>query len=118
MKYTATQAHRSDYPDPIALQQGDLLTIGDAYDGPEGWEGWLFCTTSGHAGGWVPEQIIERHADGSGQALEDYCARELDVDTGETLVGTRTLNGWVWCERLIGTGSGWVPMNKLRSVGT
>lgn len=114
MKYIVTTPHRSEYPDPITLNAGDALVVGEKYDGPEGWDGWLFCTTPGHAGGWVPEQVIERHADGTGRALEDYSARELNVDAGEALAGVRTLNGWAWCQRHASAEAGWVPLANLR----
>jgi hypothetical protein len=115
LKYTVIQAHRTEYPDPITLQAGEPLSVGERYEGPEGWEDWYFCTTPRHAGGWVPRQRIERGADGQGRALADYCARELDVDAGEVLIGLEALNGWLWCHRPAQTPAeaGWVPMAHL-----
>ncbi|MGL6428630.1 SH3 domain-containing protein [Aeromonas hydrophila] len=117
MKYIVTKPHRSEYPNPIQFNKGDAIVVGEKYEGPEGWEDWFFCTTPGQAGGWVPKQVIERHADGTGRALEDYSARELDVDASETLVGSRTLNGWVWCQRLASPEAGWVPLENLHAAG-
>ncbi|WP_232428084.1 SH3 domain-containing protein [Burkholderia ubonensis] len=117
MNYVVTKPHRSDYPNPITLNKGDPLVIGEKYQGPEGWDDWFFCTTPGQAGGWVPLQVIERLPDGTGRALEDYTARELDVDAGEMLIGARTLNGWVWCERLSHDDAGWVPLRNLEVDG-
>lgn len=114
MKYIVIQPHRSEFPDPITFKQGASLTIGEKYEGPEGWEDWYFCTIPGHEGGWVPRQIIERIEGNIGQALEDYTAFELDVDAGEMLMGTRTLNGWVWCQLLSREGEGWVPLENLQ----
>ncbi|EBF3114969.1 hypothetical protein FHL56_22115 [Salmonella enterica] len=64
----------------------------------------------GHTGGWVPGQILDR--DG-GLAKEDYTARELEVRKGDELVGLKSLNGWMWCERLSDGQSGWVPLSLL-----
>ncbi|SBV95747.1 Variant SH3 domain-containing protein (fragment) [uncultured delta proteobacterium] len=80
MKYIVIKTHRSEYPDPLSFRKGTLLTIGEKYDGPEAWEDWYFCAAPGHAGGWVPRRVIEPLGDGTGRALEDYSARELDVD--------------------------------------
>lgn len=117
MNYIVTKPHRSKYPNPIRLNKGDPLVIGEKDQGPEGWDGWFFCTTPGQAGGWVPQQVIERLADGTGRALEDYTARELDVDIGDILIGTRILNGWVWCEHASREEAGWVPLRNLRATG-
>ncbi|WP_080419129.1 SH3 domain-containing protein [Burkholderia ubonensis] len=117
MNYVVTKPHRSEYPNPITLNKGDPLVIGEKYQGPEGWDDWFFCTTPGQAGGWVPLQVIERLDDGTGRALEDYTARELDVDAGEMLIGSRTLNGWVWCERVSRDDAGWVPLRNLETDG-
>ncbi|EBV7315873.1 ligand-binding protein SH3 [Salmonella enterica subsp. enterica serovar Ohio] len=116
IKYIVTKPHRSEYPEPIQLKKGDALVIGERYEGSEGWEDWFFCTTPGQAGGWVPKQVIEKSTDGTGHALEDYSAQELDVDTNEILVGFRTLNGWAWCQRLASPEAGWVPLENLHAA--
>ena len=90
--------------------------MGEEYDGPEGWENWCFCSTLEHAGGWVPKQIIEQLGNGSGLALDDYTAVELNVDEGEALLGTRVLNGWVWCRQSTNDREGWVPLENLQPV--
>ena len=108
--------HASEFPDPIRFERGALLVVGETYDGPEGWADWHFCETPGRNGGWVPAQVIEFQSDGTARAAEDYTARELDVKTGEVVVGSRVLNGWVWCERPASTESGWVPLDNLRQV--
>lgn len=117
LQYIVVTPHRGEFPDPITLQCGDALCVGERYEGTEGWDGWYFCTVPGRPGGWVPEQLIARQPDGTGRALADYCARELDVDPGEVLRGSRTLNGWLWCHRA-GQGpdaSGWVPLMHLQA---
>ena len=63
MQYLVTTPHRSEYPNPLVLKQGDFLKVGERYQGPENWDNWIYCSTDEHAGGWVPEQIIERLAD-------------------------------------------------------
>ena len=116
MDYVTVGEHRSEYPEPISFARGALLSIGEKYEGPEAWNDWYFCEVPGRPGGWVPGQIIERTGAGRGRALEDYTAKELDVDRGDRLTGCRTMNGWVWCSRAADGESGWVPVEVLQEV--
>lgn len=70
----------------------------------------------GQSGSWVPAQVIEWIGDGNGRALEDYTARELDVNEGDVLNGLREVNEWRWCFKSSDRLSGWVPMVNLREV--
>ena len=114
MRFIVVMQHRSEYAQPISFAKGTLLTIGEKYEGPEGWDNWHLCRTPDSREGWVPGQIIERLGRCSGTALEDYTALELDVDAGDVLIGSRTLNGWVWCHCPSNARSGWVPLKNLR----
>ncbi|CAI9395147.1 TPA: hypothetical protein N2R15_002461 [Citrobacter amalonaticus] len=115
--FIATGQHRSEYPDPITFTRGTPLIVGERYEGNEGWDNWCFCIASGHAGGWVPEQLIERRAESDhGVAKEDYSAKELDVNEGDEFQAIKALNGWLWCRRLTDNDIGWVPMNILRKI--
>jgi hypothetical protein len=111
--FIVTTAHRSEFPNPITFNEGAPLTVGEEYQGDEGWENWLFCSTPGQEAGWVPKQIIERLDGQRARAREAYTARELDVHAGERLIASRSLNGWLWCTRADGTASGWVPQANL-----
>lgn len=115
-RYLVIRDHTSEYPEPISVEKGSLLVPGEKYSGPEGWDDWIFCDSPGRPGGWVPAQIIERGEDGTARAREDYTARELNVRKGDTVLGSRTLNGWVWCERIGAPESGWVPLANLREA--
>lgn len=61
-------------------------------------------------------KVIQRLKNANGLALEDYTARELNVHEGEQLIGTRMLNGWVWCIKAVSEESGWVPLENLKEV--
>ncbi|MBF0199957.1 MAG: hypothetical protein HQK66_01335 [Desulfamplus sp.] len=116
MQYLVIQGHTSEFPEPITLEKGTPLTVGERYEGTEGWENWVFCESPGQKGGWVPSQIIEIITDNAARAREDYTARELNVREGELLLGKKMLNGWVWCEKSGGSDSGWVPLENLQEV--
>ena len=115
-QYLVIQDHTSEFPEPIAFAKGATLAVGQKYEGPEGWENWVFCELPGQAGGWVPAQIIEIIADHTARAREDYTARELNVREGELLLGEKILNGWVWCEKSSDSESGWVPLGNLQEL--
>ena len=106
--------HVSEFPEPMTLRRGDRVSVGAPYDGPKGWPGWYLCSAPGQGAGYVPEQIIGRHADGSGTMLEDFTNRELDVMEGDVLRGGRRLNGWLWATRIADGAEGWVPLDSLR----
>lgn len=111
--FIVTTAHISEFPNPITFTEGAPLTVGEAYQGDEGWDNWFLCTTPGQQAGWVPGQVIERLDDRHARAREAYTARELDVRVGERLSASRSLNGWFWCAREDGVESGWVPRANL-----
>lgn len=115
-QYLVIQDHNSEYPEPITFLKGAPLAVGEVYEGPEGWDNWLFCETPGQKGGWVPAQIIETVNDKNARALEDYTAKELNVREGSLLLGSRTLNGWVWCRSIDSLESGWVPLANLKQL--
>lgn len=114
--YLVIQGHTSEFPNPITFDKGTPLTVGERYEGPEGWENWIFCESPGQEGGWVPAQIIEITTGNTARARDDYTARELNVKEGELVLGERILNGWVWCEKSSGFESGWVPLGNLKEV--
>lgn len=116
MRYEVIKEHRSHYPNPITLSKGQSVLLGKKYEGPENWNNWIFCyTLDGSLEGWVPEQIIQSE-EKIGLILEDYTAKELDVDVGEIVVGTKEWNGWIWCEKRNGSDSGWIPRANLRPL--
>ncbi|MGE8479968.1 hypothetical protein PS623_01479 [Pseudomonas fluorescens] len=114
MKYVVIQAHRSGYPRPIRVAKGDLLEIGQRYEGNESWLDWYLCTCAGQEPGWVPAQLIERVGVAQGRALEHYSAHELDVDPGQQVLALLPMNGWLWCRRAGNGELGWLPLEKLQ----
>lgn len=111
--YIVTQSHLSEFPEPMILKKGDRVSVGERYDGPEDWPNWYLCSVPGQESGFVPEQFIDRHADGTGTMLEDFTNRELNVGEGELLHGEREVNGWLWATRISDGATGWVPLDNL-----
>lgn len=117
MNYIVVKQHRTEYPEPMILLKGQEVAIGDKHEGPEGWDNWYFCTAPGQKGGWAPIQIFECGHGETRKVLEDYSAKELDVEEGETLIGIKKLNGWLWCRRSGDGEEGWVPAECLKQHG-
>ncbi len=42
----------------------------------------------------------------------DYDSTELTVEIGETVIGIRILDGWIWCRNNV-CKEGWVPEDNL-----
>ncbi|WP_227355622.1 SH3 domain-containing protein [Haladaptatus salinisoli] len=105
------EAYESAYPEPIRVSEGDELTIEER---ATKWEGWLWCIDTTGREGWIPDAYVERR-DGRWIGLEDYVARELTVELGDTLASHVTVAGWEWCEKPTGE-TGWVPSENLRSI--
>lgn len=114
--YLVILDHVSEYPEPISFRAGDMLVVGERYEGPEGWNDWYFCEVAGCPGGWVPGQVLQWTGRSTAVAREDYTARELEVRAGEVVMGSRTLGGWVWCEPAGGGAAGWVPLANLQEA--
>ncbi|MCR8843984.1 SH3 domain-containing protein [Paenibacillus sp. SC116] len=114
VNYSVVTKHRTEYPNPLVLLKGQSIFIGEKYSGPEEWDNWYYCTTLDHKhGGWVPGQLIDV-IEAQGVILEDYTAKELDVNEGEQVVGTKELNGWIWCVNTLNSEEGWVPKENLK----
>lgn len=116
MNYEVIEAHESNYPNPITIKKGTKVKVGDKYNGPENWEKWRYCyTLDNRTEGWVPEQLLVIENE-YGIILEDYTAKELNVEKGEIIKGMRELNGWLWCIKIIDGDEGWLPKEKLRVI--
>lgn len=105
------EAYASAYPEPIRVSEGDELTIEER---ATKWDGWSWCIDGSGREGWIPDAYVERR-DGRWVSLEDYVARELTVERGETLTSRTAIAGWEWCEKSTGE-TGWVPSENLRPV--
>lgn len=112
--YVVIHSHVSEFPEPMTLGVGDKVAVGERYDGHEDWPGWYFCQAPGQKSGFVPEQFLDRHKDGSATMLEDFTNRELNVATGEILQGKQQLNGWLWATKVSDGATGWVPLANIR----
>lgn len=108
------------YENPIILKKDEKVVINLAIKetDPE-WVNWVWCIADNGTTGWVPIQILnvyETLPNGRQIAivLEDYSAYELPVNQDEIVIGSRCLNGWLWCRKENSTKKGWVPIRCLK----
>ena len=110
MEYIVIENHRTEFPNPVILKQGEKVIIVE--ESSEKWPGWFFCSKiDGSNKGLVPKQIIKHST-----IIEDYSAKELDIDKGVIVEGIKELNGWLWLKNKSTEETGWVPMGKLEKV--
>jgi hypothetical protein len=115
MKYIVIENHRTEFPNPILLKQGEKVIVGEESEDIE-MPNWVFCTKmDGSNKGWVPKQIININ-DNYGEIIEDYSAKELSIDEGTIVEGLKELNGWIWLKNSLTNEIGWVPINNLRKA--
>lgn len=111
--FKTVASHRTEYEHPIRLEKGERVQLGERAP-EENWKDWIWAENSRGHGGWVPVQLIDHPEDGAqGMVLEDYSAKELDVDPGEEIVKLRTLNGWTWVRRISDREEGWIPNESI-----
>lgn len=112
--YRVIKPRKADSENPIILRKGEKVLC--SQESEEGdWAGWVFCE-SDHGEGWVPMQIVNRVED-LGTIIEDYNAREFDIEVDELINMEKELNGWIWGYKKDKPGiSGWVPLNHLEEV--
>jgi hypothetical protein len=102
------EEYESQYPDPIAFQTGEALSLG-RHDTE--WPGWVWCTSAAGKKGWVPERMLEQVGD-SGVALHNYTARELTAYAGDLLQLIELESGWYWAAKQSGE-TGWIPERNI-----
>lgn len=101
------------YPDPIQVSAGDILELSGREDLWDGYR-WLWAKNTQGKEGWIPDAIVSKTTPAS--ATETYSALEISSQKGQTLIGHRTLHGWVLCSDQAGQ-IGWVPERNLKIVG-
>ncbi len=106
--YKVTQSYKTQYKNPIVLNVGDTVVLGEE-EQEEKWKGWIWAESTNNKG-WIPLQIIELSSDKkTGKILEYYSAKELDVQQEETVIKIKALNGWVWVKNTLTNEEGWIP---------
>ena len=106
------KSYRTKYKNPLILKTGDSVTLGEE-EKEEKWKGWIRAFTDDKEG-WIPLQIIIISEDGKTRTVkENYSAKEIDVNEGDSIILINKLNGWSWI-KLESTGEeGWIPDENI-----
>ena len=119
-KYIVVCKWVESYENPIILKKDEKVVVNLAIKetDPE-WVNWVWCIADNGMTGWVPIQILNVYETLPNErqiaiVLEDYSAYELPVNQDEIVIGSRCLNGWLWCRKENSTKKGWVPIRCLR----
>ena len=114
-KFVTIQKWKTNYPNPILLEQNDIVEIIDKQNDNPKWENWIFCKKKDKLG-WVPTQIINRIEKQKAIVKENYSAKELNINVGEKVKIIKELNGWGWVKRELNNEEGWFPMEILKEI--
>jgi hypothetical protein len=107
--WKSISSHTTEYENPIKLSKGEIVKLGD-FAPEENWKNWIWAENNKQQGGWVPIQIIDKGEDNkTGIILEDYSAKELNIDINEIVVKVKSLNGWSWVRKTTNNDEGWIP---------
>ena len=99
---------------PIRLQPGDIVHTGPA---DRAWPGWIWATDSHGNDGYIPEEILTAHDDGSFTATEAFDPTVLTIRRGDHLTSLRQIHGWHWC-RNQDSHHGWVAGYLLKPISS
>ena len=114
--YKVVKHYENSNTDPIELKIGDTVTLGERSEEDGQWANWIYCISNKtKKAGWEPTQILNMNGE-IGIAILDYTAQELTITTGEIIMGSEELNGWIGCWRESDGQTGWVPKNCLEIV--
>ena len=114
-KFRTIREWKTNYPNPIILEQNDIVEILEKENDNPNWEKWIFCKKNNILG-WIPEQIINKTGNKKGILKERYSAKELNVNKGEKIIEIKELNGWIWAKRKLNNEKGWLPLEILEEI--
>lgn len=113
-KFRVTKDYQSPYPDSIIFKKGEEVLIGSKSNDDPDWQDWVWCQGNHGNKAWVPLQYLEIRGE-SGIFNTFYDAKELSIQTGETLTVFQVLNGFVEAENNKGF-RGWAPLKCLSII--
>lgn len=114
-KYRVIKSRKTDSDNPIVVYKCmEVICVEESNENDE-WAGWVLCKSENN-NGWIPKQIINRNGN-KGILLEDYDAREFDIEVDEIIIMDKELNGWIWgAKENDPTTKAWAPLNHLKEV--
>ena len=96
--------HKPQYPDPIEVDAGEPVRVGNE---DTEFPGWTWCRSSDGREGWVPAELLSSEGPDA-LVLENYSARELAVQPGEEVTVEASRHAWLLVRNARGE-RGWIP---------
>ena len=120
-RYIVVDKWVESYENPIRLKKDEKVIVDLTKETDPEWENWVWCIQDGGITGWVPVQILNECETFPNDrqiavVLEDYSAYELPINPDEIVIGSRYLNGWLWCRKENTIKEGWVPIRCLKYI--
>ncbi len=122
-RYIVIEDWSASYENPIILKKNEGITVDlSITDSDPEWKDWVWCIADTGMDGWVPIQILEISKNPHNKekleaiVLEDYSAYELSVNKNDIIIGSKVLNGWIWCRKECLALEGWVPLRNVEVV--
>jgi len=113
MEVVVIEAHISEYPTPLFLKRGDIVTLGAMDDE---FPNWVFITNDAGEQAWSPIQYIDNAIGSSkGILVQDYDNLEFNTVIGEKLSVLFELNSWYRVSRSTDE-IGWVPVHTVKRI--
>ena len=109
IKYQVIKNHFKSYDSPPQFKDGAQVIMERRDDR---WRSWIWCSDLDGRSAWIPELILSLDFNNRAILKTDYNSAELSVEIGETVIGNRILDGWIWCRNNVGN-EGWVPEDNL-----
>jgi hypothetical protein len=113
-KYRVNKEYKTPYPCSIKFYQGEEVKIVDKKNDDPDWQNWIWCEGKSNNKAWVPGQYLIIRGS-TGTLNTDYDAKELSIETGETLTVFEILNGFAIAENSHGE-TGWTPLKCLSPI--
>ena len=107
MEIQVKKPYKTEFINPLHLKKGDEVVLGEE-EKKEQWKGWIWATFN-NISGWIPKPIVKNISDNRGVILDNYSAKELDVDVGDRIYILKELNGWFWVRHSKTNEEGWIP---------
>ena len=116
MDKIVTTSYLSKYKDPIILDKGYVVKLGEE-ETVEKWKGWIWATHE-NVSAWIPKLIVETGDEKTGIITEYYTSKELNVNEGDIVAQLRELNGWLWVKKADSEEEGWIPKEVTIDIET
>jgi len=112
-KVRITRHYTVQYSNPISVAAGERVKVGHE---DQDFPGWMWCKAMDGRESWVPIELLSKGNEGDeAMILQDYSARELDVERGEEVIVEDSRHDWLLVRNARGE-CGWIPASDATAT--